>query len=334
MNPAQTAPVPLLEVWRGGRLESVHWGSIAVCDLKGKLIYARGNPQTATYLRSSAKPFQAIASVQLGTADHFQFTEAEVAMMCASHGGQVEHTSTVQAMAKKCGATLDLLQCGPHPPYHEPTAEAMIRRSEAPARVHNNCSGKHMGMIATCLKQGWPVEKYRDPNHPLQQAIHTTMAAYADHAGDIPYAVDGCGVPTFYLTLAAAATAYARLASSKAHPAEYEAAGPRVAKAVRTHPLLIGHDGQFGTILLEKLGQHIVAKSGAEGMFCVGLIDKGLGLAVKITDGGQRAVGPVVVKLLEQFLHEVSVAEVAKAVIKPILNTRQEPVGEIKVVNL
>ncbi len=334
MQSVTTTPVPLLEVWRGGRLESVHYGSIAVCDLKGKLIYARGNPQTPTYLRSSAKPFQTIASVKLGTADHFQFTDAEVAMMCASHGGQAIHTQAIQGMAQKCKASLDLLQCGPHVPYHEATAEELVRRGEKPARIHNNCSGKHMGMIASCLKQHWPIENYRDPNHPLQKAISATMAAYADHAGEIPVAVDGCGVPTFYLSLAEAALAYARLASTKAHPTDYEAAGLRVAKAVRTNPVLIGHEGQFGTILLEKLGQHIVAKSGAEGMFCVGLSDKGLGLAIKVTDGGQRAVGPIVVKLLEQFLHEVSVAEVTKLVIKPILNTRDEVVGEIKVVNL
>ncbi len=333
MNEKTAAPVPLVEVWRSGRLEGLHYGSVCVCDAKGQTLYVRGDGKTPFYFRSSAKPFQAITAVRLGTADRWGFGADEIAMMCSSHGAQPVHLAAVRSMFQKCGGSVDQLQCGPHTPYDEATAWQLAREGKKPERIHNNCSGKHAGMIATCLHKGWPTESYRAPDHPLQKEIDGTMAAYLDQKPGLPAGVDGCAVPTFHVTLAQAATAFARLASEKAHPAGMEAAGPRVAKVLSGHPLHIGHDGYFGTVLLEKLGKHVVAKGGAEGVFCAGLPEKGIGIALKICDGAKRAIPPVMVAVLEQFLHETSVADL-KATLRPILNTRGEPVGELKAVGL
>lgn len=334
MNPKTASHVPLVEIWRSGRLEGLHYGSVCVCDLKGQALYVRGDANATFYFRSSAKPFQAIAAVKLGTVDRWKFGDDEIAMMCSSHGGQTVHVNAVQSMLKKCGGTVEMLQCGPHIPYDEATYWELAHQGRKPERIHSNCSGKHTGMIASCLHKGWPVESYRAPEHPLQKAIDATMAGYLNERPGLPVGTDGCGVPTFFVSLAQAATVFARLASAKAHPEGCEAAGPRVAKAMADHPLHVGHDGYFGTILLEKLGKHVVGKGGAEGVFCAGLGEKGVGIALKITDGAARAIPPVMVKVLEQFLHETSVAELKALTLKPLLNTRKEPVGELRAVGL
>lgn len=328
------AHVPLVEVWRSGCLESVHYGSVAVCDLKGQVLLSRGDPQQSTYLRSSAKPFQAMTVVHLGTADRFGFTPPELAVMCASHGAQPLHLDAVRSILAKAGASADQLGCGPHPPLHEPEAEALWRRGGKPTRLHNNCSGKHAGMVAACLHKGWPVATYLDPDHPLQQANLATMAAFAGLSSKPHVGVDGCGVPTFYVTLAQAATAYARLANSQSRPPGWEEPADRIVAAMAKHPIHVSYEGQFGAYLLQKLGQHVTGKIGAEGVFCAGLIGRGIGIAVKISDGNSRAINPVMVRLLEQFLHEVSVAELREVAVRPIKNTRDQVVGEYRVVNL
>lgn len=334
MQAAGSAPVPLVEIWRSGRLESVHYGSVAVCDTKGRVVFARGQVEQPTFMRSSAKPFQALASLHLGTAERWQLTDDEVALMCSSHGGQPVHIRTAENILRKCGQTSAALQCGPHPPYHEPAAEAMYRAGQKPDKVHNNCSGKHAGMVATCRHREWPVETYHRSDHPLQAAIATTMAAFAGLKEPLATGVDGCGVPTFYVDLPAMATAYARLANSGTRPDGFEPHADRVQAAMCNHPVLVAAEGNFNTIMLEMLGKHLVAKTGAEGVYTTGLTGRGLGMAVKILDGNARAVAPVMVRLLEQFLHEVSVADFRKAVWKPITNTRKEEVGEYRVVNL
>ncbi|HMP04378.1 MAG TPA: asparaginase [Gemmatales bacterium] len=326
--------VPLVEVWRSGKLESIHYGSIAVCDTKGRLIFSRGDGQFPTYLRSSGKPFQAMTAVHLGAADRYQFTAAELAVMCASHGAQSLHLEAVASILAKCGASADQLGCGPHPPLHEPAMEELYRSGGKPQRLHNNCSGKHAGMLASCLHKGWPTANYFEPSHPLQEAIAACMYAFAGVTGNTHTGVDGCGVPTFFMTLAQAATAYARLANAGTRPDGWEDAATRIVAAMAAHPVHVSFEGQFGTFLLQKLGQHVTGKIGAEGVFCAGLIGRDVGIALKISDGNGRAINPVMVRLLEQFLHEVSVAELREASVKPIKNTRGQVVGELRLVNL
>ncbi len=333
MNPKTAGPVSLVEVRRSGRLECVHYGSIAVCDAKGQLIFGRGDPEQPTYLRSSGKPFQATTVVKLGAAERWELAADELAVICASHGAQTIHVETVQSILKKCGLTPDALMCGPHEPAHGPSAAALIRAGKKPERIHNNCSGKHSGMLAACRHKDWPTDSYLKPDHPIQQENLRTVAAFVDTPSkDVPVGTDGCGVPSFYLPLTKLATAYARLGNTKSAPEGYAASAAKVAEAISTHPVHIAFEGQFGALLLEHLGKHVVAKGGAEGVFCAGLTGRNLGIAFKIIDGTARAIPFVTAKLLEQFLHEVRLDDFKKAVLKPILNTRDEEVGELRVV--
>ena len=176
-TPASSA-VPLVELQRGGRLECVHLGHAVVCNANGSVVLALGDPRFGTYLRSSAKPFQAATVLASGAAERFGFSEAELALVCASHGAQATHVEGARSILSKCGLTPAALQCGPHLPMHEPSAAALLASGRRPEPIHNNCSGKHAGMLAACRHQGWPIESYLAPDHPLQQANAATLAAF------------------------------------------------------------------------------------------------------------------------------------------------------------
>jgi L-asparaginase II len=328
--------VPLVEVSRAGRVECVHYGSVAVCDVTGRLLFAAGDPDSRTYLRSSAKPFQAVAVVQSGAAERWGFTDEELALCCASHGAQPFHLRAVESMLGKCGLTPSALKCGPHAPLHAPSAEALATNRQKPQPIHNNCSGKHAGMLAVCRHMHWPIETYLQPDHPLQWTNLTNMALFAGVAAtEIPLGVDGCGVPTFYLPLSRVAAAFARLANA-GEPAELKEATRRVAGSMVAFPVHVAYEGNFGAVLLESVGEpkgaspRLLAKGGAEGVFGVGLIGRGIGIACKISDGASRAIPPVIVRLLEQFLDGADLTALKRLVLKPITNTRGEEVGELR----
>jgi L-asparaginase II len=325
--------VPLVEVDRGGRLECVHFGTLAVCDSKGRVLLARGDPETATYLRSSAKPFQAATVIQTGAADRYHLTAEELALCCASHGAQPIHLSVVQSILDKCDFKCDDLQCGPQVPAHGPSAEALAHAGLKPDRIHNNCSGKHAGMLAVCRHLGWPSETYLQADHPLQQANIRSMAAFAGvEPAQIPLGIDGCGVPTFYLPVSRIATAFARLANAEASPPPYADAARRITQAMVAHPVLVGYEGQFGAILMESVKGLVIGKGGAEGVFGLGLVGRGIGIACKIGDGASRAIPPLMVALLERFLEDVDLTALRQSCLRPVLNTRGEEVGELRVV--
>lgn len=334
MSSPEAGHVPLVEVVRGGRFECVHYGCIAVCDTHGTILDSRGDPELPTYLRSSAKPFQAVTAVQSGAADRWAFTEAELALCCASHGAQPLHLQAVNSILNKCGLTPDALLCGPHPPLHGPSAEALILRGEKPGRIHNNCSGKHAGMLATCRHTGWPTATYLQAGHPLQVANRQTMATFAGtDAAAIPLGVDGCGVPTFYLPLAQIAAAFARLANPESLPPPLHQCARRVVNAMANHPLHVAYEGNFGALLLQHLGRHVTGKGGAEGVFGVGLIGRGIGIACKISDGANRAIPPLIVEHLARFAPDLPLNEFRHDVVKPVTNTRGEEVGELRVLD-
>ncbi len=330
---ASKGHVPLVEVIRAGRLECVHYGSVAICDARGGLLAAHGNPEQPTFLRSSAKPFQAVTVVRTGAADRWGFTAEELALCCASHGAQPLHLTVVHSMLAKCGLTPDDLRCGPHAPMHTPSADALVRDGKKPEPIHNNCSGKHAGMLAVCRHQGWPTATYLSADHPLQRANVESMAAFAGlQASEIPLGVDGCGVPTFYLPLARVATAFARLACDHEKLGSYLAPAQRIVQAMAAYPVQVSTEGHFGAQLLQHVGKHVVGKGGAEGVFGAGLIGKGVGVAIKISDGGGRAIAPVMVRLLEQLLPDVELAGLKNEALKPICNTLGDEVGELRVV--
>lgn len=323
-------PSTLLAVTtRSDRVESEHHGQIAVSDAKGQLLVSFGDPSIPTYMRSSAKPFQAVTAVRHGAADAFFWSDEELAIVCASHAAEPKQQALVRSILAKAGLSPADLKCGPHPPLCTEEKVRLERSGSEPRRIHNNCSGKHAGMLAVCQANGWPAESYLEKKHPVQQANLETMARFCGiEAESIPTGTDGCGVPSFFLPVQAMATAFARLANPSILHGDEEAA-QRVFHAMATQPEMLAGRGRFNTRLSAFLGERAVAKSGAEGVFCIGIRQPALGIAIKISDGNARVHPVVACRLLEEFLPEYPWSDFLSTVDRPILNTLGEAVGRI-----
>jgi L-asparaginase II len=335
---ADHAVVPLAAVERGGRVESVHRGTVAVADREGRLLYLAGDPALQLYLRSACKPLQALPLVEGGGVEKFGLTGAELAIICASHAAEPVHLEAVASVLSKIGLDRSALRCGPHVPVDPATAAALARAGRSPEPIHNNCSGKHAGMLASCVLYGWPTETYLDPGHPLQRRIAAVIAEFCGAAEPLPSGTDGCGVPTFYATVGQLARAFAQLADPHDLPAPPAGTSPRAAAvrrigdAMAAHPVMVSGTGRLATSLMEVLGDRLFCKGGAEGGFGVALRSRGLGIAVKIEDGNARAMGPILIEVLRQ-LGAAGAAEIAalEAHAHPaVLNTRGETVGAMR----
>src|SRR5581483_10580169 len=221
----------LVAFTRGTLDESTHFGSLAVVDAHGTLIASVGDPTRVTFMRSAAKPFQAMVFVESGAVDAYGVSPAELALVAASHSGEPRHTEAVRRLLARAGLGPDDLQTGTHPPMHPPTREGLERRGEPPSPLHHNCSGKHCGMLCVCVHRGWDRRGYVRPDHPLQREILALMSEVASvPSRQVEIGVDGCGVPTFALPLTAIARAFARLASGTA-PGAHGAAAARIRNA-------------------------------------------------------------------------------------------------------
>jgi L-asparaginase II len=340
---SQQIPVSesLVEVRRGAITESRHRGHIVAVEPGGNIVACLGAPETVTFLRSSAKPFQALPLVVSGAADHFGFTDREVALACASHNGEPIHTEIVTSMLKKIGLGPETLKCGAHEPYGAEAARELRERGEAPSVLHNNCSGKHAGMLALALHLGAPTETYNEPGNPVQLAIGKTIAQFSDIAvEDLAVGTDGCAVPVFGLTMKAMALAYARLV---APPSSFDEATReacrRIVRVMSAYPELIGGTSdRLDTEIMRAAPGRLISKVGAEGVYTAGVNPsdewpKGLGLALKIEDGDdKRARAPVVIESLRQLgvLRDESLEAVARYAFFPVLNRPGEVVGEVR----
>ena len=334
------AAEPLVKVTRGGITESRHRGHVVAVEPDGTIVAHLGAPETVTYLRSSAKPHQAIPLVASGAADRFGFTEKEIALACASHNGEPIHTELAASMLKKIGLTADALKCGVHEPYSAEAANELKQRGEAPNVLHNNCSGKHAGMLALALHLGAPTETYDEPSSPVQLAIGKIVAEFSGiPIEDIAVGTDGCGVPVFGITVKSMAMMYARLV---APPAEFgeevKNACARIVTAMTNHPELIGGTSErLDTEMMRAAPGRIVSKVGAEGVYTAAILPcddwpRGLGLALKIEDGDDRRARPtVVIESLRQLgvLSDESLEAVSRYAFYPVLNRRGDVVGEV-----
>lgn len=323
--------VPIaIEVRRGDRVESRHRASLAVADHTGRLVLAVGEVDRPVYPRSAIKPLQALPLVERGAADAFGLGDAELALACASHGGEPEHLALVRAWLERLGLDERGLGCGAHPPLHGPSAERLIAAGSRPTRLHNNCSGKHAGMLTLARHLGAPLEGYARPDHPVQLLIHDTLAAFTDGRLEKPPAIDGCGVPTWAIPLSALATAFARFAAPDDLPPQRAAAARRIARAMLRRPFLVAGTGRLCTALLEK-GGGLLAKTGAEGVYVATLPERGLGLALKVEDGAGRAAEPALLAALEALGWLPAAAAAAlEPFARPILrNHAGEVVGRI-----
>ncbi len=328
----------LIRVTRGGHGESFHRGAIAVVDHRGNLLDQVGDPEFSTFLRSCAKPFQALPILESGAADRFGFTPAELACMCGSMNGQDFQVQAVSSILAKIGLSEDSLQCGVHAPIHGPTAEQLEEEGKRPRSIHNNCAGKHAGMLALSVFYGWPTETYPHPQHPVQQLILGKISEMTEvPREEIRTGIDGCGVPTFVLPLRNLAFAFAKLAITP-NP-EGKAIGDsdrplrRLMRAVLDHPEMIAGDERICTDIIRAAERKVFAKAGAEGCYGLSLMERGIGIAIKIEDGNPRALNPVVVEVLRQYkiLGEEALKMLQSYGPKtPIFNHRKDLVGEIE----
>ncbi len=302
---------PWVSVMRGGHPESLHEGLLVVADDEGTIRARWGDPAWPAFLRSSLKMFQAIPVVESGAADAFGFDSRHLALICASHNGEPAHVLLAREILAKAGLEEAALRCGVHPPAHDGTRRDMTRRGEAWTSIHNNCSGKHGGMLATCVRRGWDPATYLSPEHPLQREIVSLLAEFADlDADSIPYGIDGCGVPTFRVPVAAFASALARFAGAGAgrapHPAmaRHASAASRLFEAMTKHPELVGGTGRFCTELSRAAGRALLAKAGAEGFYAAAWREengRGVALAAKAAAGDSRSRDFAVTEALFQF---------------------------------
>lgn len=331
---------PLVQVRRGAITESRHRGHIAVVSGDGRVVSYAGAPNTVTYLRSSAKPFQGIPTLASGAAERFGFTDREVALACGSHSGEPVHTELVAGMLKKIGVDPSALKCGVHEPYSVEAAQVLRDKGEPPSVLHNNCSGKHAAMLAFSKHVGAPIETYDAPESPVQLAIAHIVSQFSGiPVEDLSVGVDGCGVPVFGITVRAMALAYVRLVST---PRDFEKpvrdACERIVRAMTTYPELIGGTSErLDTEIMRAAPGAIISKVGAEGVYTAGILPsedwpKGLGLALKIEDGDDRRARPtVVIESLRQLgvLRDASLEHVAHYAFFPVNNRRGDVVGEI-----
>lgn len=291
--------VPLVDVRRGPLIESVH--AVAACAVaaSGATLLAFGDVDVPVFLRSTAKPFIAAAVVASGAAERFGFDARELAVMAASHNGEPIHVAAVRGILAKAGLDERALQCGAHAPAFEPAAEALASAGERPSALHNNCSGKHAGILAACVHLGLDPGGYRAADHPVQRHINAFCGrAFGDDAGRWPTAVDGCGVPIFATSLRRTAAAFARFAVLEGGEDGDALALRAVRDAMLAEPAYVGGTGRFDSALMRASGGAIACKAGAEGVHGDALLRAGAGLALKVVDGNGRAVPPAVLACL------------------------------------
>ncbi|HEV3468202.1 MAG TPA: asparaginase [Pyrinomonadaceae bacterium] len=342
MNIPDASSRPLVEVTRGSVVESVHRGHVVAVDGGGRVVARVGSPEVFTYVRSAAKPQQVLPLVTSGAAERFGLVESEIAVACGSHNGEPAHTEAVLSLLGRAGLDASSLKCGPHEPYGEEAAAALKERGERPSAIHNNCSGKHAAMLALAVHLGAPPDSYDRPGGPVQREVFAAVSQFAGvPAGDLRFAVDGCGLPAFALPLRATALMHARLASP---PPEFggrtREACRRVVAAMLAHPEMVEGDGELDTEIMRAAGGRLVSKVGAEGVYTAAVLPserwpRGLGLALKIEDGdrGDRARPRAAVALLRRLglLGEDLPRALSKLADPVIKNHRGDHVGEMRV---
>jgi len=289
----------LLRAHRGPLVESTHRGALAI-RRERRTLFALGDVASPVFLRSSAKPFQAMEFLLSGAADAFGVPDGELAVACASHGAEEVHTRAVLSMLARGGLDPSALRCGAHPPACTQAAVALARSGEKPTVLHNNCSGKHAAMVLTARHLRLPVDSYLDPEHPVQVANRRNLALFAGvPAESILLGTDGCSAPNFAVSLEAQADAFARLATPDGNlPPAAAAAARRIASAMMAHPRMVAWEGAGDAALMAAAPGRVLSKLGAEGIQCLGLPGTGAGIALKADDGGPRLRIPLTVAVL------------------------------------
>jgi L-asparaginase II len=285
----------IAEVTRGGIVESRHTGAYAVMDRDGRLIASAGDIWAPIFPRSAIKAFQCLAIMESGAADRFGLSEEEIALCCASHRGEPEHVRVARSILRKSGNGEELYECGAHWPTNLKAQHDLVRHGDVPQPVHNNCSGKHAGMLALARHLGADPHHYIDRQHPVQRAIAAAIAKLCDCDIDqAPWGVDGCSVPTWAIPLRNWALGFARFTSPDNSFAQ------RIIASVRAHPFMVSGTGGFDTELMQDVPE-VFVKGGAEGVHCGCVPDLGIGIAVKCDDGAGRGGEVAIAAILSRL---------------------------------
>jgi L-asparaginase II len=341
-----------VEVTRGDIIEAYHHGSIVAIEPDGQVVARLGDESLIVSTRSVIKPIQAIPLITSGAADKFNISSRELAVICASHEGEQMHTEAVADILGRLGLDHSALLCGAHRPYSEEAAALLDRQGAAFSALHNNCSGKHSGMLATAVYKGLPIDDYVAPEHPVQQSIIDVFRRIGGLGAQIPTAIDGCSAPTFGVSLASLALAFSRLANpwspncgdgNFTNPegglTSNEAVAVKwIVAAMTAYPEMVGGTrGRLDTDLMKTTRGKLISKIGAESVHAVavlpnGRFPRGLGVAVKIEDGAKRALMPTVIETLSQLgvLDEHEKAALIEYHRPVLINHRRLSVGEVR----
>ena len=300
----------LVEATRGGLRESAHRGAIAVCDADGAIVASLGDIDRAIFPRSAVKVLQALPLVESGAADQLGLSDEELAIACASHNGEPAHTAVVERMLAKAGLDVGALECGTQWPTREAVQRQLAAAGTLPNALNNNCSGKHAGFLclACRLGEGASLRQYAEgyvgAEHPVMRAVAAALqAATGFDLSRTARGTDGCSIPTYAIPLRALALAFARIGTGVGLSAGHAAAARRLRGAVARHPFMVAGTDRFDTKVMERLGERVFCKVGAEAVFCAAFPERGLGIAIKIDDGNNaRAVEVAMAATIEALL--------------------------------
>lgn len=289
----------LVEFSRADTLENLHRGAFCVVDDAGTVLASAGDIDRPVFPRSAIKSMQALALFRSGAVDKFDLTDKEIALACASHQAEPVHVEVAAGLLARLGLTIDDLECGAHAPGSATARKALAERGESPTAIHNNCSGKHAGMLADALALGVPTADYAERNHPVQKMVRRCIEEVigtpltSDHCGR-----DGCSIPTWAAPLRAFAKGFAKMVSGRDLAPDLAAAAPRIFDAATGNPVLVRGEGTLDTELMTAFAGRLMLKIGAEGVYCGALRDKGWGFALKIDDGKKEAAETLIANLL------------------------------------
>jgi len=320
----------LVNLWRGNAIESRHRGAVAVVQSDGQLILSMGEVMHHIFPRSAIKFLQTVPLIESGAIEHYALTDEHIALACASHNGEEVHCELISNWLETIGLDANNLECGATLPMHLPTQYELLARGEGPTRVHHNCSGKHLGLLTTCLHLGDNTNDYRLYRHNAQRRWFEVIESMgSSRVMQLPWGYDGCGIPCLAMPLQRLALAMARFSDGAGQDATRTAAISRIQAAVSAHPYLVAGKERLCTEIMARLAPRILVKVGAEGCYTACIPEQGLGIAIKMDDGqdrGARVVLGAVLRVLGVLGNDI--AEELEEYISPALtNSRGDAIG-------
>jgi len=324
----------LLKMYRGNLVENIYRGDISIVDRKGEVIFSVGDNKKITYWRSAAKPIQVMLVIYSGAADKYKLTAKEVAVMTSSHSGEEEHIKLIYSILGKIGLDEKALLCGVYPPVHKSTAKYLHKNKIKINPIYNPCSGKHAAQLTLCQYYGWSVNDYYKLEHPVQQMILKVVSKITEYPKEKIYlGIDCCGVPVFGLPIKNMSYAYARMVNWKNLFPEYQQAAKRIVMSMIRNPKIVGGTGRFDTDLMQISEGKLLVKSGADGVFCIGVHNnnnnKGIGITIKMESGNMKFLPMVAIQILSQLkiLSKEKLIQLEKHCPSWVKNYRNEKVG-------